>query len=295
MDTQGQVTVPMPPLGVPAVQNNGTYQMLGSPYQFTMALSQSSHSVDHNSVTYHYGPAPEAVMMTPNTSAPGRAAGAQQLFLAYPQPQSVSQQTQFAPAGTTPQGTYYSIPATTPTPPLSLTQPPPASHHQQQPPQAVYFTSSFGTPLTYPVSMPDPSSPSASSLRPVLTPFLQTQYISPNPRQQQQQLHPHHPQPLLISPQNSHHPAPMTVNCNQPIPYNPGPPLGQVASAQGPLLEAVQSPYQVRPLGGTLFHLAGNPMIQTPHLGTNPHLQSYQFFRPVGTGKSSVYIFTCSK
>lgn len=301
----------MPAVSIPAVPGAGSYQLLGSPYQQTLA-----GGVDFNSAAY-YGAVSETLVVG-RTGAHGASAtvgvpGAPHLILTCSQPQPPAQQqqhtivpghqTQFTTTGSTPQGTYYTVPASTPTPPLAITQPPPSSqhHHQQQAQQqhqpAVFYTSNIGNPLTYPVTVSNPSSSSASTLKSVPTSFIQTQYrpSTPPQQQQQQQLHPHHlqqPQSTVIASSNGHHPAHLTLNYSQPVPFNPGQPVGPVAAAQGSQLVTFQpNSYQVsRPVGTAVIQLAGNPIVQAQQPQPGAQVQPYQLLRPAGALSGSYVI-----
>jgi hypothetical protein len=270
-DRQGHTTIPMPAVGSPAVQGAGSFHVINSPGQPSMAVANPPQCVDMNSVTYHCGTLPESMLAGGAGSLNSSTTpGSSHLVLAYvqvhPQHSSLSSPAaQFIPSGSTPSGTtYYAIPVASPTPPLSLTQPPPSSISEiQHHPPPIFYTSNVGNPLTY----QNPTS--ATSLKPLPSPFFPA-------HQHQQQLHSHQSaQPVVVS-SNSHHPSHLALNYNHP--FKPGPPV------HGPQFVALHTnPYQIRPSGSTMLHLAGNPVVHTPQLVPGLQLQSYQFVRPSGS------------
>ncbi|BFZ22527.1 hypothetical protein BsWGS_25566 [Bradybaena similaris] len=311
VDGQGQTTVPMPAVGVPAVPGAGGYQVVGSPYQQALAGASPAHCVEFSPTAYHYGAVPDTVMVSRtgsmSTSATMTAPGTPHYILTYSQPQPTQQQqqpqhtilpshpTQYTPAGNAPPGTFYTVPVSTPTPPLTLSQPPPSSHHhhqqQQQHQPAVFYTTSIGNPLTYPVAPSNPLS-STCTLKTIPTSFIQTQYRPSTPPQQQQQQfhhhpqqshhHPQQPQTTMIASSNGHHPAPLTLNYSHTVPFNPGQPVAAIPAAQGSQLVAFQpNSFQVRPVGTALIQVASSPVLQAPQPG--PQVQPYHILKPAGS------------
>uniref|UniRef100_A0A0B7AUG6 SUZ domain-containing protein n=1 Tax=Arion vulgaris TaxID=1028688 RepID=A0A0B7AUG6_9EUPU len=310
VDCSGQTTVPMPAIGIPAIPGPGGYQVVGSPYQQSMTGGSPAHCLDFSSAAYHYGPVSEAMVVNRtgchNTSS---NMGTPHLILTYSQPQPAQQQhtilpshqSQFTSAGGTTQGTYFTVPVSSPTPPLALTQPTPSSHHhhQQQPQQhhqpTVFYTTSIRNPLNYPVTASNPISPSTSTLKSVPTPIIQTHYRPSTPPQQHHHHQPQQPQPAVIASSNGHHPAQLTLNYSHPVPFNPSQPMTPVAAAQGSHLVTFQpNSYQVRPVGTTLIQLSGNPIVQAQQPVAVPQVQSYQLVRPTGGSISDLRMVTPS-
>ncbi|XP_059169983.1 cAMP-regulated phosphoprotein 21-like isoform X2 [Physella acuta] len=292
VDGQGQTTVPMPAVSIPAIPGPGNYQVIGAPFPNpAIAPGAAPQCVDLNSA-YHYSANQDTVVVSTaggvNASpvTVTTPAGLMQAFnIAYPgQPPQTHQHTvahshqnHFNPNAATPTGTTYYVPVSTPTPTSSLAQPPPSSHqfqHHQQHPQTVFYTPSNMaiTPLTYPVTVSSPQQPTSSTFKSIPTPYLANQYRSSTPPQQQQ----HHQQLQPTASTNGHHSAQLTLNYSQPINFTPGPPLPH----QGPQLVTFQAnPYQVRPLGAVI-QLASNPPLQAQQ--QQQQQMSYQLFRQAG-------------